>query len=120
MRFNRIDLEVLIEAFQSTYIRELFLSRPLTEISNLSGKLHTKSRFHPNLMAFFGKMIDANNERKHPAPLQLPPPSIDKELVMKKFEKTLVGRVLNLQAQEHRVKALIAFLPSMWKCEGRA
>ncbi|VVB08366.1 unnamed protein product [Arabis nemorensis] len=50
-------------------------------------------------------------------PLQLPP--INNEKVLKKFEKTLVGRILNPEIQETRVKVMLVFLPSVWKCEGR-
>ncbi|VVB17191.1 unnamed protein product [Arabis nemorensis] len=69
-------------------------------------------------MAFFGKMIAAEQDTKRSKPLQLPP--INNEAILKKFEKTLVGRVLNDEIPESRVKAMIAFLPSVWKCEGRA
>ncbi|VVB02879.1 unnamed protein product [Arabis nemorensis] len=67
--------------------------------------------------AFFGKLIAPEHERKRSKPLQLPP--VDQEMIRKKFDKTLVGRVLNLEVQESRVKALIGCLPTVWKCEGR-
>ncbi|VVB16267.1 unnamed protein product [Arabis nemorensis] len=65
-------------------------------------------------MAFFGKTDQAT---KHSKPLQLP--QINNEKVLKKFERTLVGRVLNLEISESRVKAMLAFLPTVWRCEGR-
>ncbi|CAN8275366.1 unnamed protein product [Cochlearia groenlandica] len=33
---------------------------------------------------------------------------------------TMVGRVLNVELQEEKVKAFIAFMPTVWECAGRA
>ncbi|VVB01347.1 unnamed protein product [Arabis nemorensis] len=60
-------------------------------------------------MAFFGRLVEADREVTCSKPLQL----------LKKFERTLVGRVLNLEISEAQVKASLAFLPSVWQCEGR-
>ncbi|VVA98388.1 unnamed protein product [Arabis nemorensis] len=69
-------------------------------------------------MAFFGKLLAPETEGQRPKPLQLPPVNMDR--VLKKFENTLVGRVLNPEISEARVKVMLAFLPSVWKCEGKA
>ncbi|VVA94183.1 unnamed protein product [Arabis nemorensis] len=68
-------------------------------------------------MAFFGKLVVPNQEKKRSKPLQLLP--VNNTQILQRFENTLVGRVLNLEVQENRVKALIGFLPTIWKCEGR-
>ncbi|VVA90432.1 unnamed protein product [Arabis nemorensis] len=66
-------------------------------------------------MALFGKLVAADQGEKRSKPLQLPP--INNAQVFD--ERMLVGRVLNPEIQESLVKALVAFLSSMWKCEGR-
>ncbi|VVB11642.1 unnamed protein product [Arabis nemorensis] len=68
-------------------------------------------------MAFFGKLVAPDQEKKRSKPLQLLP--VNNTQILQRFEKTLVGRVLNLEAQENKVKAVIGFLPTIWKCEGR-
>ncbi|VVB15439.1 unnamed protein product [Arabis nemorensis] len=69
-------------------------------------------------MSFFGKLVAPDHETKRTKPLQLPP--INLEQVLKKFERILEGRVLYPEISETRVKAMLAFLPSVWKCEGKA
>ncbi|VVB11474.1 unnamed protein product [Arabis nemorensis] len=67
-------------------------------------------------MAFFGKIVAPRDEKKRLSPIQMH--DFDDSEIIKQFEKTLVGRVLNPK-QTHWVKALIAFLPEVWKCQDR-
>ncbi|VVA90791.1 unnamed protein product [Arabis nemorensis] len=67
-------------------------------------------------MAYFGKMVAPRDGRKRLSLIKMP--DFDDSVIFKQFERTLVGQVLN-PSQAHRVKALLAFLPSLWKCEDR-
>ncbi|KFK26943.1 hypothetical protein AALP_AA8G313800 [Arabis alpina] len=60
---------------------------------------------------------DVKKEGQKDKPIKLPP--LDKTQILKRFERTLVGRVLLREAREHNHKALISFLPTVWRCEGR-
>lgn len=68
-------------------------------------------------MAYFGKLVAPREERRRLEPIKMP--TYDTSAILKQFELTLAGRVLNLEAQAHRVKALLAFIPTIWKCETR-
>ncbi|KFK34310.1 hypothetical protein AALP_AA5G128800 [Arabis alpina] len=67
-------------------------------------------------MAFFGKLIASDRDLSREKPIKLPP--IDKAQVMQRFERTLVGRPLLRDVQEHKLKAVVNFLPTVWRCEG--
>lgn len=66
-------------------------------------------------MAYFGKLIAPNQEKIGAKPIKLSPFDISE--IVKNFDKTLVGCVLNMDVHAHRVKALMGFLPTVWKCE---
>ncbi|KFK33137.1 hypothetical protein AALP_AA6G335800 [Arabis alpina] len=68
-------------------------------------------------MAFFGKLISAENEDTKDKPIKLPP--LDKKQILKRFERTLVGRVLLREVREQNHKGLVGFLSTVWRCEGR-
>ncbi|CAN8289090.1 unnamed protein product [Cochlearia groenlandica] len=38
---------------------------------------------------------------------------------LRQHAMTMVGRVLNVEAQEGKVKGLIVFMPTVWECAGR-
>ncbi|CAN8257971.1 unnamed protein product [Cochlearia groenlandica] len=46
-------------------------------------------------------------------------PQAAAEAQMRQHAITMVGRVLNVQAQEGKVKNLIGFMPTVWECAGR-
>ncbi|KFK32500.1 hypothetical protein AALP_AA6G250700 [Arabis alpina] len=68
-------------------------------------------------MAFFGKLISAEGNDKKDQPIKLPP--IDKTQVFKRFDRTLVARPLLREVREQKLSAMIGFLPTIWRCEGR-
>ncbi|KFK39142.1 hypothetical protein AALP_AA3G205800 [Arabis alpina] len=68
-------------------------------------------------MAFFGKLISSEKDIKKEQPIKLPP--IDKNQVLKRFERTLVGRPLLREVQDNKLPAMIGFVPTVWRCEGR-
>lgn len=87
----------------SSFLRELF---PLLPCSSAQ-----------TTMTFFGKLISSDKDIKKRKPLKLPP--IDKNQVLKRFKRTLVGRPLLREVQDHKLQALTGFLPTIWQCEGR-
>ncbi|VVB05039.1 unnamed protein product [Arabis nemorensis] len=107
---KRIDLAI--------HLQKQTLRVHLSHYARTEKQSHTSQRFTlsirntlPVNMAFFGKMVAPRDERKRLSPIQMP--DFDDSKIIKQFEKTLVGRVLNPK-QTHRVKALIAFLSEVW------
>ncbi|KFK31593.1 hypothetical protein AALP_AA6G132600, partial [Arabis alpina] len=71
-------------------------------------------------MAYLSKSTSLDTDHKdlkRDKPLKLPP--IDKNQILKRFERTLVGRPLLREVQEQKLPAMIGFLPTIWRCEGR-
>lgn len=85
--------------------------------------LRTRSRFTEVVfsnsiqMAYFGKLVAPNQEKKRLDPIKLP--AFDNSEILKQFDRTLVGLVLNMEVQANRAKALMGFLLTVWKCEDR-
>ncbi|KFK31418.1 hypothetical protein AALP_AA6G109400 [Arabis alpina] len=94
-----------------TLVSHTFSIQTLDKRCNQSESLTTDCA-----MAFFGKLTSSDRELNRAKPIKLPP--LDKAQVMRRFELTLVGRPLLREVQEHKLKALASFLPSVWRCEG--
>ncbi|KFK32881.1 hypothetical protein AALP_AA6G299500 [Arabis alpina] len=60
-------------------------------------------------------MISSDRGTTREKPLKLPP--VDKTQMLRRFDRTLVGRALLREVRDHKLGALIKFLPTIWKCE---
>lgn len=78
---------------------------------SISLQTQTNAYLDPYSMAFFGKLVAPNQERKRLSSIKLL--AFDNKEILKQFDLTLVGRVLNLEAQAHWVRALMGFLPTV-------
>ncbi|KFK32511.1 hypothetical protein AALP_AA6G252000, partial [Arabis alpina] len=61
-------------------------------------------------------MSSSDKDVEKEKPLKLPP--INKDQLLKRFERTLVGRALLPEVQDQKLGAMIRFLPTVWRCEG--
>ncbi|KAL0755713.1 hypothetical protein Bca101_093381 [Brassica carinata] len=105
---KRIDTEVYIILSISSSINSLFH----LEVFGVSGLLVVMSQ--SQLLGKSGELKNAEGTRKR---LKISVPHFDNTELIKQYDKTIIGRCMNPEAQD--VKALIVMLPKIWKVEDR-